>query len=392
MTSPTNPARTRKHSMTKVFVPKELQDGETRVAATPETVKRMTRLNLDVAVEKGAGLGSHIADDGYAEAGASLVSRDEGWAAADVVVKVNPPTDDEVAKMKAGALLISFVWSVQNADLAAKLAAQKVSVIAMEAIPRISRAQKMDALSSQANLAGYKAVLQGADALGRIMPMMVTAAGTLKPARVVVMGAGVAGLQAIATAKRLGAIVEASDIRPEVAEQIESLGGKFIHTVEASGDGGYAKELTDEQKKRQQEIIESHLVEADLVICTALVPGRKAPILVPAHVVEKMKMGSVIVDLAVSQGGNCELAEPGRVVKHGVTIIGEPNVPAMLPTDASAVYARNILALISDVVDKNEGGAVKLDLEDEVIDGALIIQDGEVRHGPTKEAMGVSAS
>jgi len=381
--------------MTKVFVPKELQDGETRVAATPETVKRMTRLGLDVTVEHEAGVASHIADGAFTEAGASMVSRDAGWAAADVVVKVNPPTADEVGKMKASCLLLSFVWSVQDAELAARLADQKVSVIAMEAIPRISRAQKMDALSSQANLAGYKAVLMGADALGRIMPMMVTAAGTLKPAKVVVMGAGVAGLQAIATAKRLGAVVEASDIRPEVKEQIESLGGTFIETVEASGEGGYAKELTDEQKKRQQEIIESHLVEADMVVCTALIPGRPAPLLVPARVVEKMRHGSVIVDLAVSQGGNCELSEPGRVVKHGVTIVGEPNVPALLSTDASSVYARNILALINDLVDKKEGGAIKLDLEDEVIAGSLIIQDGEVRHGPTKEAIenrGVSAS
>ncbi|MEE2713391.1 MAG: Re/Si-specific NAD(P)(+) transhydrogenase subunit alpha [Planctomycetota bacterium] len=381
--------------MTQVFVPREIQDGESRVAATPETVKRLKKLGLDVTVETGAGAASHISDDGYGGAGASLVDAASGWAGADLVLKVNPPEQGEVDRMKPGALLVSFVWSVHDPDLAARLADRKVSVLAMEAVPRISRAQKMDALSSQANLAGYKAVLMGADALARIMPMMVTAAGTLKPARVVVMGAGVAGLQAIATAKRLGAIVEASDIRPEVKEQIESLGGTFIETVEASGEGGYAKELTDEQKQRQQEIIESHLVEADMVICTALIPGRKAPILVPAHVVEKMKQGSVIVDLAVTQGGNCALAEEGRVTKHGVTIIGEPNVPAMLATDSSNVYARNILALVMDVVDKNEGGAIKLDLEDEVVDGALIIQDGEVRHGPTREAIenrGVSAS
>ncbi|NRA94635.1 MAG: Re/Si-specific NAD(P)(+) transhydrogenase subunit alpha [Planctomycetes bacterium] len=381
--------------MTKVFVPRERQDGESRVAATPETVKRFKKLGLDVTVEAGAGVASHISDDDYGAAGASLIDAASGWSEADLVLKVNPPEPGEVDGMKPGALLVSFVWSVQDPDLAGRLSDRKVSVLAMEAVPRISRAQKMDALSSQANLAGYKAVLMGADALARIMPMMVTAAGTLKPAKVVVMGAGVAGLQAIATAKRLGAIVEASDIRPEVKEQIESLGGKFIETVEASGEGGYAKELTDEQKKRQQEIIESHLVEADMVVCTALIPGRQAPVLVPAHVVEKMKHGAVIVDLAVSQGGNCELSEPGRVTKHGVTIIGEPNVPAMLPTDASNVYARNILALVMDVVDKNAGGAIKLDLEDEVIDGALIIHDGEVRHGPTSEAIenrGVSTS
>jgi len=372
--------------MTRAFVPRELAAGETRVAATPETVKRMLQLGLEVSIESGAGSASHISDAAFTEAGATVVGL-EGWGEADLVLKVNPPTPEEVGRMRRGALFMGFVWSVHDPALAVRLSEQGVSVLAMEAIPRISRAQKMDALSSQGNLAGYKAVLMGADALDRIMPMMVTAAGTLKPAKVVVMGAGVAGLQAIATAKRLGAIVEATDVRPEVKEQVESLGGKFIETVEASGDGGYAKELTDEQKRRQQEIIEAHLVVADMVICTALIPGRKAPILVPAHVVEKMKPGAVVVDLAVTQGGNCALSEVGRVKKHGVTLIGEPNVPALLSADASAVYARNVLALLSDVVDKKNGGAITLDLEDEVVDGALVIKDGEVRHGPTREAI-----
>jgi len=346
---------------------------------------------LTVTVEAGAGEASYLLDKQYEEAGASL---GEAWDA-DVVLKVQPPQEHpakgkhEVDLLKEGALLVSFAWTVQNPDLAKKMVERKVSCLALEAVPRISRAQKLDALSSQANLAGYKAVLQGADALGRIMPMMVTPAGTLKPCKVVVMGAGVAGLQAIATARRLGAVVEASDIRPEVKEQIESLGGKFIETVEAAGEGGYAKELTDEQKQRQQEIIESHLVEADLVITTALIPGRKAPILVPARVVEKMRPGSVIVDLAVSQGGNCELSEPGRVVKHGVTIIAEPNVPALLPTDASAMFARNVFALLCDVVDKKNDAAIVLNLEDEVVAGALIVHGGDVRHEPTKKAMGL---
>ncbi len=374
--------------MTTVFVPKEVAEGETRVAATPETVKRMVKLGLQVTVEPGAGVGSHLPDALYEEAGAKL---GEAWDA-DVVTKVGPPQEradgqHEVDLMKKGGLLISLVWSVQNADLVKRMVERGLSCLAMEAIPRISRAQKLDVLSSQANLAGYKAVLMGANALGRIMPMLVTAAGTLKPARVVIMGAGVAGLQAIATARRLGAIVEATDIRPEVKEQVESLGGKFIETVEASGEGGYAKELTDEQKKRQQEIIESHLVEADMVVTTALIPGRPAPKLVPAHVVERMRPGSVIVDLAVSQGGNCELSEPGTVVKHGVTIIGEPNVPAMLPTDASSMYARNVLALLSDIVDRKANAALKLDLEDEVVDKSLILKDGEVRHEPTQKAL-----
>jgi NAD(P) transhydrogenase subunit alpha len=369
--------------MTTVFVPIESADGETRVAATPETVKRMLKLGLTVTVEAGAGLGSHMSDADLTAAGATIGL---DWEA-DVVLKVNPPTEEEVGRLKEGALLISLVWSVSNPALAKCLADRKLSVIAMEAVPRISRAQKMDVLSSQANLAGYKAVLLGANALGRIMPMMVTAAGTLKPARVVVMGAGVAGLQAIATARRLGAIVEATDIRPEVKEQVESLGGKFIVTVEASGEGGYAKELTDEQKARQKEIIESHLIAADMVITTALIPGRPAPKLVSAEVVEKMKHGSVIVDLAVSQGGNCELAEPGVHVKHGVTIVGEPNIPALLSSDASALFSRNILAIVTDVVDKADGGKLKLDLEDEVVAGSLIIHQGEVRHERTKDAM-----
>ncbi len=374
--------------MTTVFVPKEVAEGETRVAATPETVKRLIKLGLTVTVEPGAGEGSYLPDAQYADAGATL---GVAWDA-DVVLKVAPPQEradgpHEVERMRKGGLLISFVWSVQSPALVKRMVEQGISAVAMEAIPRISRAQKLDALSSQANLAGYKAVLMGANALGRILPMLVTAAGTIKPAKVVVMGAGVAGLQAIATARRLGAVVEASDIRPEVKEQIESLGGKYIETVEASGEGGYAKELTAEQKQRQQEIIERHLIDADMVITTALIPGRPAPKLVPAHVVEKMRPGSVIVDLAVAQGGNCELSELGTVVKHGVTIIGEPNVPALLPTDASSVYARNILALLTDIVDRKAGGALVLDLSDEVVDKSLILKDGDVRHEPTKNAL-----
>lgn len=373
--------------MTTVFVPKEVAEREARVAATPETVKRMVKLGLKVIVEPGAGAGSKIKDEEFTQAGAEL---GVAWDS-DIVAKVNPPQEvegkHEADQLRKGGLLVGLVWSVSDPALSKRLADNGASVIAMEAVPRISRAQKMDVLSSQANLAGYKAVLLGANAMTSIMPMMVTAAGTIKPAKVVIMGAGVAGLQAIATAKRLGAVVEATDIRPEVKEQVESLGGKFIETVEASGEGGYAKELTDEQKKRQQEIIESHLVAADMVVTTALIPGRPAPVLIPGHVVEKMKEGAVIVDLAVSQGGNCELSEPGQVVKHGVTIIGETNVPATLSTDASAVYARNVLALLSDVVDKKDEAKIKLDLEDEVIDKSLIIKDGEIRHERTKEAV-----
>jgi proton-translocating NAD(P)+ transhydrogenase subunit alpha len=383
--------------MPMVFIPREILEGETRVAATPETVKRMVKLGLEVSVEAGAGAGSHISDADYTQAGAT-VGEDTAalWGAADFVAKVQPPEHNakldkhEVELLKEGARLASYVWSVQNAELSKRLVDQKVDVLAMEAIPRISRAQKMDALSSQSNLAGYKAVILAANALNRIMPMLVTAAGTIKPAKVVVMGAGVAGLQAIATAKRLGAIVEATDVRAAVKEQVESLGGKFIDIPvpkDAETAGGYAKELTKEQLEEQQKVVQAHLIAADVVITTALIPGKKAPLLVPAHVVEKMKDGSVIVDLAAIQGGNCELTEDGKtVVKHGVTIIGESNVPALLSTDASAVYARNVLALLSDLVDK-ESKEIKLDLEDEVVAGSLIIQGGEVRHAPTKEAI-----
>ncbi|MCA8921931.1 MAG: Re/Si-specific NAD(P)(+) transhydrogenase subunit alpha [Planctomycetes bacterium] len=383
--------------MTTVFVPKEVHAGETRVAATPETVKRMIKRGIKVTVERGAGVASDIIDAAFEQAGATLVDGSaDDWSGADLVLKVLPPEQHptldkhEVELLKEGAFLISFVFSVTDPELAQKLQQQGVSAIAMEAVPRISRAQKMDALSSQANLAGYKAVLLGANAMGKIMPMMVTAAGTLKPAKTVIMGAGVAGLQAIATAKRLGAVVWATDIRPAVKEQVESLGGKFIDVPGVGGGedaGGYAKALTPEQLKEQQKLVREHLVDSDLVVTTALVPGRKAPTLIPADVVKDMKPGAVIVDLAVAQGGNCELSEPGKTVEvNGVKILGEVNMPGLLAADASAVYARNVLALVTDMTDK-ESGEIKLNLEDEVYDKALITHEKAVRHGPTQEAI-----
>jgi H+-translocating NAD(P) transhydrogenase subunit alpha len=383
--------------MTTIFVPRELTPGETRVAATPETVKRLIKLGYAVVVEAGAGLGSAMPDADYTAAGATVepATRDT-WAKGDIVFKVQPPHQHEglgaheIDLMKSGALFIGFVWSVQSPELAQRFKDRGVSAIAMESIPRISRAQKHDTLSSQANLAGYKAVLMGANALKRLMPMLVTAAGTIKPARVVIMGAGVAGLQAIATAKRLGAIVEATDVRPAVKEQVESLGAKFIDVpdLKGEGEGGYAKELTKEQLERQRQVVAEHLVLADLIVTTALIPGKKAPILVPADVVKRMRPGSVIVDLAVQQGGNCELSVPGQtVVREGVTIIGEMNVPALVPADASAVYARNLLAVVQDITDKKAPGTIKLDLADEVIDKSLIVHAGEVRHAPTKDAL-----
>lgn len=382
--------------MSTIFVPREVAPGETRVAATPETVRRTIKLGHTVTVQAGAGEGSAILDKDYEAAGATLTTdASAAWAAADLVLKVQPPTDAEVDLLKKGALLIAFINSVQAAALSKRLADRGASVIAMEAIPRISRAQKHDALSSQANLAGYKAVLMGADALKRLMPMLVTAAGTIKPAKVVIMGAGVAGLQAIATAKRLGAVVEATDVRPAVKEQVESLGAKFIDIPEAraEGEGGYAKELTAEQKEKQRQVVRAHLVEADLIVTTAQIPGKKAPVLVQRDVVEAMRPGSVIVDLAAGSGGNCELTEAGKtVVKHGVTIIGSVDVPALVPTDASAVYARNLLCVVQDITDKKTPGTITLDLKDEVVDKSLIIHQGEVRHAPTKEAVQKLAS
>ena len=382
--------------MTTVFVPQETRPGETRVAATPETVKRLVKLGVTVTVEEGAGRGSYFPDEDYVEAGGKIVPPTaESWSAADIVLKVQPPAphpqlgQHEADLLREGAVLVSFVWSVIEPELARRLNARKLSVLAMEAVPRtLSRAQKVDALSSQANLSGYKAALLAANALGRGMPMMTTAAGTLKPARVVVMGAGVAGLQAIATCKRLGAVVEATDVRRAVKEQIESLGAKFIDVPlsDAEAKGGYARELTPEEQKKQQEIVREHLLMADAIITTALIPGRPAPKLVPAEVVEKMRPGAVIVDLAAPQGGNCALCEPGQtVVKHGVTIVGEMNVPALLPYDASAMYARNVLALLQDCLDKE--GKLKLDTKDEVVDAMLIIHEGQVRHAPTREAV-----
>jgi NAD(P) transhydrogenase subunit alpha len=314
------------------------------------------------------------------------------------VLKVSPPQQnetlgaDESTLLKEGAAIISFLAPYKHHDMVRGFVKRKVTSLAMELVPRITRAQKMDALSSQASIAGYKAVLLAACHLPQYFPMLMTAAGTIKPARVVVMGAGVAGLQAIATAKRLGAVVEASDIRPVVKEQIESLGGKFIPLPEmgesGEGEGGYARQVTKEFLKEQQRIVRGHLLAADVVITTALVPGRPAPKLVPADVVEEMKPGSVIIDLAVSQGGNCELSEEGKDVrKHGVLIVGHPNLPATVPADASLLYARNVWALLSHVV---QDGKLTIDVEEEVTAGCLLSHDGAVLHGPTAEALGGS--
>lgn len=382
--------------MATVFVPKESRAGETRVAATPETVKKMVGAGFSVSVEAGAGMASYFSDDAFSGAGASIADdRAAAIAAADLVLYVTAPSADEAAAIKAGAMVVGLLAPHQNLEAVSALATARADALAMELVPRISRAQEMDALSSQASIAGYKAVLLSAARLNKYFPLLMTAAGTIKPARVVVMGAGVAGLQAIATARRLGAVVEVSDIREVVKEQVESLGAKFIPLPEreesGEGEGGYAKQMTEEFLREQRAIVGRHIAAADVVICTALVPGRKAPMLVSKDTVESMKPGAVIVDLATSQGGNCEVSEPDVDVEHaGVLVLGPSNLAAEMPTDASQLYARNVWALIKSI---SEAGAVKVDLEDEVVDGALLTHDGTVRHAPTRALLeGDSAS
>ncbi|MFM8433231.1 MAG: Re/Si-specific NAD(P)(+) transhydrogenase subunit alpha [Bacteroidota bacterium] len=369
-----------------VAVPKETKERERRVSVTPEVAQQLIKAGFRVLVEKDAGVSAYYADDKYISAGAEIVSDYHSLAAqADILLKVNAPTVDEISRMKKGAVLISFLYAATNPEAVSACQRQGISAFSMDAIPRISRAQKMDALSSQANLAGYKAVLLGATALGKIFPLLMTAAGTIKPSKVVIMGAGVAGLQAIATAKRLGSIVEVSDIRPETKEQVESLGGKFI---EVKGDdsvkleGGYVKNVSDEFLKRQQALIAKHIAEADLVVTTALIPGKKAPVLVTDDMVKSMRMGSVIVDMAVEQGGNCTLSELNKTVtKEGVTIIGESNLPSLLPLNASDLYARNIATFLLHLATKD---GFKWEMEEEITKGSLIVHNGEVVHPSVK--------
>ncbi len=377
--------------MVNVFIPKETRAGENRVAASPETVKLMCKAELHVVVEAGAGAAAHYGDAEYEKAGAKLTEdRGVAYTAADVVLRINAPEMEDAEKLREGALLVSLVAPHQNPDLVAKLRDKKVSTLALELVPRITRAQEMDVLSSQASIAGYKAVLLAAERLDKYFPLLMTAAGTIKPARVVIMGAGVAGLQAIATAKRLGAVVEVSDIREVVKEQIESLGGKFIPLPEVEesgeGEGGYAKEMSAEYLRKQREIVAEHISHADVVITTALVPGKKAPMLVSKEMVEGMRPGGIIVDLATVQGGNCELSKPDEEVVHdGVLILGPTSFPSDTPRDSSQLFARNVWALLKSIL---KDGAVTLDSEgDEVVDGALLTHGGEVRHAPTKEQL-----
>ena len=366
----------------KLAVPKETKEKENRVALTPDVVKSLIAAGFECLIEKGAGVNSYFSDEAYANAGATIVPDSKTlYGQADVVLKVNAPTSTEISMMKSDAILISYMWAAVNPDLVKALVDKGISGFSMDAIPRISRAQKMDALSSQSNLAGYKTVIMAADTIGKIFPLMMTAAGTIKPVKVVIMGAGVAGLQAVATAKRLGAIVEVSDIRPETKEQVESLGGKFI---ELKGDdsikteGGYVKSVSEDFLKKQQELLFKHISDADIVITTALIPGKKAPVLVTEDMVKSMRFGSVIVDMAVEQGGNCPLSEFNKtVIKHGVTIIGESNLPSLLPMNASELYARNIQAFLLHLATK-EG--FKWEMDEEITKGSLITHKGEIVH------------
>lgn len=362
-------------------VPKEKKARENRVALTPEVVKELVGKGFSVLVERGAGERSYLADSLYEAAGARMGDSQAVFSEADVLLAVNAPTSDDIARMKKGAVLISFLFAATAPETVSALESAGISAFSMDAVPRISRAQKMDALSSQSNLAGYKTVLMAANALGKIFPMLMTAAGTVKPAKVVIMGAGVAGLQAIATAKRLGAIVEVSDIRPETKEQVQSLGGYFI---ELKGDdsmkteGGYVKEVSEDFLRKQQELVGKHVAEADIVITTALIPGKKAPRLITEAMVKSMKAGSVIVDMAVEQGGNCEISELNQtVVKHGVTLIGESNLPSLLPLNASQLYAKNISTFLYHLADKD---AFRWEMEEEITKGSLIVHQGKAVH------------
>jgi len=374
----------------KISIPKERRAHERRVAATPDTVKRLVGQGLEVVVESGAGEGTAFPDDAYRAAGATIAATAaDALGAGDIVLKVQRPLreggTDELAAMKRGAVLIALLQPLQQPEDVKAYAAAGVTSFAMELIPRITRAQAMDVLSSQSNLAGYKAVIDAADEFGRAMPMMMTAAGTVAPARVLVMGAGVAGLQAIATARRLGAVVSATDVRLAAKEQVESLGASFLVVdIEAmkaiETAGGYAKEMGEDFARRQREHVTEALKKTDIVICTALIPGRKAPILITRDMVAAMRPGSIIIDLAVEQGGNCEGARFGETVvtENGVRIVGHANVPSRIAVDASQLYSRNLLSFLALIVDKEK--QLKIDTTDEIVKATLITKDGAVVH------------
>jgi H+-translocating NAD(P) transhydrogenase subunit alpha len=383
----------------QIGVPKETAEGERRVAMVPEVVGKLSRLGdadgagLGVIVERAAGAAALIPDRQYEEAGARLADDAGAVYEADVVVKVAPPSPDEIGRLRSDGVLIGFLQPLTNGEAVRAIAQTGVTSFAMEAIPRISRAQSMDALSSQANIAGYRSALIGAQELGRFYPMLMTAAGTIRPATVLILGAGVAGLQAIATARRLGAVVQGFDVRAAVKEQVESLGAHFLEFDlggDLEGAGGYARELTPEQQARQQDLMAEAIGKVDVVITTAAVPGRRAPVLVTEEAVKLMKPGSVIVDLAAESGGNCELTEPGEtVLRHDVKILGPLNVPSTMAEHASQLYARNIESLLGLMIRE---GSLELDFDDEVIAGACITRGGEIVHEGAKQAAGATTA
>lgn len=370
----------------KIAVLKERRPGETRVAAIPETVKKFVGLGANVVVESGAGQLSHISDDAYTAAGATIAADAKSAAnGADIILKVQRPEGEELGAIKSGALLVAMLSPYGAKEQMNAYASANISAFAMEFMPRITRAQTMDVLSSQSNLAGYRAVIEAAEQFGKALPMMMTAAGTIAPARALILGAGVAGLQAIATARRLGAIVSAFDVRPAVKEQVQSLGATFVEVDDdaaknAETSGGYAKEMSEDYKRKQSLKIHETLKKTDLAISTALIPGKPAPVLITEEMVRDMKPGSVIVDMAVESGGNCPLSEAGKVVtKHGVKIIGYTNLPGRIATDASALYSRNLFNFVSTLIDKDTK-SVKLDLNDEIVKGTLLTHNGSVVH------------
>ena len=373
----------------KLIVPRETRDGEKRVALVPESVKKLVKAGISVTIEQDSGAASFIDDRAYAEAGATVATDLKvSLSEADLVLKVNPPTLDEVDLMRPGAMLLAPLTPTRNLDLVRKLLAHKVTAFSTDTIPRISRAQAMDSLSSMASIAGYKAVIMAADALPRYFPMLMTAAGTVLPARVFVIGAGVAGLQAIATARRLGAVVEATDTRPAVRTEIESLGAKYVGVEageEAQDAGGYAKELSQEFHRKQAELIAKHCAAADVVITTALIGGVTAPKLITAEMVDRMKPGSVVVDLAATGGGNCTMTRPGETVEHnGVRILAPLNLPSEVAFHGSLLYSRNLTAFVLAFW---KGGAFALDLSDDILKEATITHDGKVIHIPTAQAL-----
>ncbi len=372
-----------------VGVVKETEGGERRVALDPDSVARLIKKGVEVHVQSGAGDGAFHGDAAYEAAGATVVpDAISVWQHSDVILKVNPPTPDEVGLLQSRAIIIGFLNPLRDPERIQRIADRGASAFSMEMIPRISRAQSMDALSSQSSVAGYKAVLLAASALAKFFPMMTTAAGTVRPAQVFVIGAGVAGLQAIATARRLGAEVEAFDIRPVVKEEVQSLGARFVEVEleeETEAEGGYAKEVSEAARKREQDLLAEHVASSDVVITTAQVPGKKAPVLVTETMLAAMKPGSVVVDLAADQGGNVELSQPDQEVSYnGVTILGPANLPSSLPVHATQMYAKNLMTLLDVIL---QDGELRLDLEDEIVDASLVVHAGEVRNERVREAI-----